>query len=125
MFFFFFFFSQVIGTKEDLSLSRSQNDRSNSTGRSKFDLQRYKKWNEVSITREKVYSYEFLEKKKEKTFLLTFNCIARIDIISFGFEDSCCIMDTVVSFWFVLFYIFYIFYILLILSFVKLKEKSL
>lgn len=37
--FFFFFFSQVISTKEDLSLSRSQNDRSNSTGRRKFDLQ--------------------------------------------------------------------------------------
>lgn len=38
--FFFFLFSQVIGTREDLSLSRSRNDRSNSMGRSKFDLQR-------------------------------------------------------------------------------------
>lgn len=37
---FFFLFSQVIGTREDLSLSRSRNDRSNSMGRSKFDLQR-------------------------------------------------------------------------------------
>lgn len=36
----FFFFS---GTREDLSLNRSRNDRLNSMGRSKFDLQRYKK----------------------------------------------------------------------------------
>lgn len=68
MFFFFFFFSQVIGTKEDLSLSRSQNDRSNSTGRSKFDLQRYKEWNEVLLRGRKYILTNFWRKRKKKRF---------------------------------------------------------
>lgn len=66
--FFFFFFFPIIDTREDFSVSRSRNDRSNSTDRSKFDLERYKSGTKFLLRERNCILMNFQRKRKEMFF---------------------------------------------------------